>query len=154
MSAGTLSILGCIRDTCAAAAAAVAQLLRVEHAAAGLESDLAASGAALRGVVNGGEDQVVSLPLGGRLPTLAGALANLDATPALGAVAVESHTAVAGQTEVTLSATPASGHHLEVSLNGAVSQWISDYTVAGAVVTFASELDAGDLVTARVFTIS
>jgi hypothetical protein len=149
----TLSILSCIQSVCRAADNARGWFARLINAALGTEQKVIDSGAALQCVVNGPEDTVCDLPLGGALPTLATALAALNAAQIAG-LDYETFTATAGQTAFTLAAAPAGDEYLEAALNGAILAWPTDYTRSGTTLTLSSGAFEDDELTVRVFALS
>lgn len=160
MSAGTLSLLGCIKAVCAAAKrtisaadSAMAVIGRVHLASIGLEARLKSSSTAIQEVVNGPVGTIVDLPMGGRLPTLAEALDRLDATPAIAGITVEQFTATPGQSVFVLATTPASGAHLELILGASPIGDPAGYTLSGATITTAYPVPEGTVMTARIFTL-
>lgn len=145
------ALFTCVQSVCTEAGEAVQALREYKVAVSGLARNAAASGEALRNVVNGPEGAYVTLPLGSSLPTLATALAGLDASPALSAPTIEEYTATAGQTTLTLTATPVSLHRLELTLDGAFLVNPTDYSLAANVVTFVHPLLSGDEIGVRIF---
>lgn len=145
-----ISLLECIEAVCNQADDTNTVLQQTQSGANALALDLENSGASLKCVVNGPAGQVCDLPLGGSLPTLAEAIARLNACQIAG-VQGQSFTATAGQTVFTLATAPINPYALEVSLDGAICTDSLDYTLAGAVITFAEPLLAGDTVDTRSF---
>ena len=160
MSTGTLSILNCIKTACAIATAtinagrqAIAQIQLVEDDAKALEADLEDSATALDCVVNGAAGNTCTLPQGDVLPTLATAIAALNAT-SISAITSQEFTATASQTAFTLSGAPAGAAYLEVAVNGALQSAPTDFGVSGTTLTFVTGLEADDHVDTRRFSVS
>jgi len=155
-----MSLKSCTAEVCSAAALvsraateAIEALDRLEATAECLDAIAASSGQALQCVINGPVGGACDLPLGGSLPTLAEALARLNLT-SIGAIAVESFTAIGGDTGVTLSTEVSNALYLEVALDGVLLSNPSDYTVSGTAITFPMPLEAGDTVSARIFSLA
>jgi len=155
-----MSLETCIAQVCTDAAtvsSAVSDVLntlsQLEDAAEALDVVAGSSGSALQCVINGPVGGTCDLPLGGSLPTLAEALAQLNLT-SIGAISVEAFTATGGDTGVTLSTPVSNALYLEVALDGVLLSNPSDYTVAGTAVTFTEPLEAGDTVSTRIFSLA
>jgi hypothetical protein len=165
-----MALVDCINDTCAKAEQTREVLDSAEQQVAGwlqqsyldleqarvvtqrLLELMAQEGQVLECVINGPEGQICTTENGVAHPTIAEALARLNALSIAG-ITLDHGTATAGQTAWTIVAAPTNPAALEVWVNGAVLGNPLDYTVAGATVTFAVPLTAGDELEARIFTV-
>lgn len=146
-------ILSCIESVCSKSTAVRAALATAQTAVDGLSARLQSLSAYLQCVVLGASGGSCSADGAPTLPTLAEAIARLNAA-SIDSLSTQSFTATASQTEFSLSATPAGAAYLEVRRNGALLANPAEYTVTGSTVTLFRGASAGDEIDATVYAVA
>lgn len=143
-------ILSCIESVCSKSTAVRAALATAQTAVDGLSARLQSLTAYLQCVVFGASGGSCSADDAPTLPTLAEAIARLNATSISG-LSAESFTATASQTEFELATTPSGAAYLELRRNGSLLVNPADYTLTGDTATLVTGASAGDEIDAVVY---
>lgn len=146
----TVALLDCIGSVCEESVTTRKVLSNIQLGADALSQDMIDSGDAIKCVVNGPEGGSCNLPEGGTLPTLAEALAQLNACQ-IANVSGENFIAIEGQTVFTLASAPINAFAVEVSMNGSICEPTTDFTTVGTTLTFTDPIPAGYAITTRTF---
>lgn len=145
-------ILSCIESVCSKSTAVRTALATAQTTVDGLTTRLTALSAYLQCVVLGAEGGSCAVSGGPTLPTVAEAIARLNAT-SIASLSAESFTATASQTDFELAATPAGAAYLELRRNGALLANPAEYTLTGDTATLVTGASAGDEIDAVVYAV-